>query len=591
MGQRFSPRPNRAAEIGWMEWGPEAFALAKETDRPILLGISAVWCHWCHVMDETTYSDSRVIELIRDGYVPIRVDNDRRPDVNARYNMGGWPTTVFLTPDGDILTGATYVPPDDFAQLLERVSSFWREDRTEIERRLRERRETRRSPAASERSLDEEAPAKIAAAIVANYDDTYGGFGSEPKFPQPEVLQFLLLLYRRDRAEGKADERIYEILARTALAMARGGMYDHVEGGFFRYSTTRDWSVPHFEKMAEDHAGLIRFYADLYQVSGNEQFAQTLRSSLRWLRGVLRNPNSPLFGGSQDADEEYFASALDERRAREAPFVDRTVYTNWNAALCSALVAASTALDDETLLRDAQAAVEALCGQMLRRDGLALHFKAVGGAPQEGPLLTDQVALVCALLDLHAATGVGRFFEDARRLADAAIAFFRREDGAFVDSADEQAFGNLRIPYRPLDENAEMADVLLRIGAILGDERYLHVARRILVALGEAWHGVGSFAAAYGSALLRALEEPLVITIVGTEDANSELRDAALRLPDPLAVVHTLASNDPLIETRGYLASEVPLAYACAGKRCAAPAADATSLQTAYESLRQLPVR
>src|SRR5579872_6082077 len=371
MSQRFSPRPNRAAEIGWMEWGPEAFRLARETDRPILLGISAVWCHWCHVMDETTYSDQRVIDLIRERYVPVRVDNDRRPDVNARYNMGGWPTTAFLSPDGDILTGATYIPPDDFADVLERVASAWKEDRGEIERRLSERRGPRHLPERRDGSLDENAIVQITNAIVANYDETYGGFGSEPKFPQADVLQFLLQLYRRDRAEGKTDERLYKILARTALAMARGGMYDHVEGGFFRYSTTRDWSIPHFEKMAEDHASLIRFYADLYRVSGNEQFAQTLRSALRWLRAVLRNSGSPLFGGSQDADEAYFALPLDERRAREAPFVDRTVYTNWNAGLCSALVAAGIALDDDTLLADAQTTLEALLVHMVRADGLA----------------------------------------------------------------------------------------------------------------------------------------------------------------------------------------------------------------------------
>src|SRR5579872_7495850 len=125
MSQRFSPRPNRAAEIGWMEWGPEAFRLARETDRPILLGISAVWCHWCHVMDETTYSDQRVIDLIRERYVPVRVDNDVRPDINARYNMGGWPTTAFLTPDGSIIAGATYMPPAQMLRALGEVVTFF----------------------------------------------------------------------------------------------------------------------------------------------------------------------------------------------------------------------------------------------------------------------------------------------------------------------------------------------------------------------------------------------------------------------------------------------------------------------------------
>ncbi|MBV8424567.1 MAG: thioredoxin domain-containing protein, partial [Candidatus Eremiobacteraeota bacterium] len=265
MSHRFSPRPNRAAEIGWMDWGRDAFARAKETDRPILLGISAVWCHWCHVMDETTYSDQRVIDLIRDRYVPIRIDNDQHPDINARYNMGGWPTTAFLSPSGEILTGATYVAPDDFARVLEHVAAIWQDkkERADIERRLHGREATRdgNTPSPNGTSIDPHAVTSIAATITAGYDQEYGGFGDAPKFPQADALRFLLLLYRRDRAHDKADERLYEILARTALAMARGGMYDHVEGGFFRYSTTRDWSVPHFEKMAEDHAGLLRFYA------------------------------------------------------------------------------------------------------------------------------------------------------------------------------------------------------------------------------------------------------------------------------------------------------------------------------------------
>src|SRR5579872_6084406 len=132
MSQRFSPRPNRAAEIGWMEWGPEAFRLARETDRPILLGISAVWCHWCHVMDETTYSDQRVIDLIRERYVPVRVDNDRRPDVNARYNMGGWPTTAFLAPDGALLTGTTYLPAEPMRRALDEIARFYAEKKDEI---------------------------------------------------------------------------------------------------------------------------------------------------------------------------------------------------------------------------------------------------------------------------------------------------------------------------------------------------------------------------------------------------------------------------------------------------------------------------
>ncbi len=135
---RFSPRPNRAREIRWQEWGPQAFALARQEDKPILLSLSAVWCHWCHVMDETTYSDEAVIASINDRYVPIRVDNDERPDINARYNMGGWPTTAFLTPDGEVLTGATYIPPERMRQLLPQLAAYYQGNRDQIAQRIQE---------------------------------------------------------------------------------------------------------------------------------------------------------------------------------------------------------------------------------------------------------------------------------------------------------------------------------------------------------------------------------------------------------------------------------------------------------------------
>ena len=590
MSHRFSPRANRAAEIGWLEWGPEAFERARTADRPILLGISAVWCHWCHVMDETTYSDPRVIDLVREHFIPIRVDNDRRPDVNARYNMGGWPTTAFLAPSGEILTGATYIPPDEFTSVLERVAEAWKADRTELQRRLDERRSA--PPKAADLpgdDLDASAVEAIARTIAGDYDETYGGFGTEPKFPQTDALEFLLLLYRRDRAERKTDERLYEILARTALGMSRGGMYDSVEGGFFRYSTTRDWSVPHFEKMAEDHAGLLRFYANLYRVSGNEEFAKTLRSTLRWLRGTLRNPGSAFFGGSQDADETYFSLPLDERRAREAPFVDRTVYTNWNAGLAGALVAVSIALDDETLLAEAQSNLDALWDEMLdTRSGLALHFRPPDGGPQHGPLLTDQAALLGALLDAHAASGEPRLLERARRLCDATIQALRDESGRFVDG---RADTNLRTSYHPLAENARMADALFRLGAIRQDRGSIELARQTLRALGDGWRRAGPFAAPYGAALVRVLAEPLTIAIVGVPSASTALRDAALRVPNPLAIVHSFAPGDAALELRGYLETDEPHAYVCVGTRCAAPARDAATLAESYDALRQLPVR
>ena len=232
---------------------------AREEDRPILLSISAVWCHWCHVMDETSYSDPSVIETINRRFVPVRVDNDRRPDVNARYNMGGWPTTAFLTPDGRTLTGATYLPPAQMHRALDEIARFYAERKDEIaELPATSRSHDALRESAADGDLSDAPIARLLANLESNYDEEFGGFGDEPKFPQPEVLEFLLAEWR-----VSGNQRYYEMVAQTMRGMSRGGMYDHVEGGFFRYSTTRDWSVPHFEKMAEDHAGLLRVLATL----------------------------------------------------------------------------------------------------------------------------------------------------------------------------------------------------------------------------------------------------------------------------------------------------------------------------------------
>src|SRR5690348_247727 len=189
----FSPRANRASEINWHTWSPAAFEEAKETRRPILLSISAVWCHWCHVMDETTYSQPGVIDLINSDYVPVRVDNDVRPDINQRYNMGGWPTTAFLTASGDILTGATYLPPDQMASALARIATYYRNNQAEIASRVLEAR--KRSAGAVARSAGSLEPGLVDTvldAVKAAYDQLHGGFGGAPKFPQTDALLLLL---------------------------------------------------------------------------------------------------------------------------------------------------------------------------------------------------------------------------------------------------------------------------------------------------------------------------------------------------------------------------------------------------------------
>ncbi|MDP9245093.1 MAG: DUF255 domain-containing protein, partial [Chloroflexota bacterium] len=338
----FSPRPNRAHEIAWRPWGDEAFREARGADKPVLLAISAVWCHWCHVMDETSYSDPAVIAGINERYIPIRVDNDERPDVNRRYNMGGWPTTAFLTPGGEILNGATYIPPEAMRHYVAEVADVWRDKRDELEPRLREMKAHEdHAHAQTPGDLDRGIVGSIAALIRGQYDPEYGGFGREPKFPQPKLLRFLIDEYRRTQSDDIAAR-----LHKTLTAMASGGMYDPLEGGFFRYSTTRQWGIPHFEKMLEDNAELLWIYSEAHRTFPSAGYDRIVRDVMRWMDTVLWREDVHAFAGSQDADEHYYTLDAAGRAAHGAPFVDQRVYTSWNALAASAYIAAANALGD-----------------------------------------------------------------------------------------------------------------------------------------------------------------------------------------------------------------------------------------------------
>ncbi len=566
----FSPRPNRAAEIGWMPWGPSAFERAAREDKPVLLSISAVWCHWCHVMDETTYSDGDVIAQINADYIPVRVDNDERPDVNSRYNMGGWPTTAFLAPDGTTLTGATYLPPSQMRHALDDIARFYREKKDEIVERSEELRgRTIAYEAAPAEALSEAIVDNVRNAIADMYDPEFGGFGEAPKFPQPEVLDFLVYEWR-----VREDRNCYDMVARTMLEMSRGGMYDHVEGGFFRYSTTRDWSVPHFEKMAEDHAGLLRVLSELALWAPTQDVHETLVSAIMYVRTVLRDPVTGFFSGSQDADEAYFALPLEERRKREAPYVDPRSYSNWTASLAGAFAWASLATDDDVLAHEALFTLDSLHERMRDPDGLLYHVVAPGEEPRIRGLLTDQVAYIRALLDAHEATGERRLLERAQAHADAVLQHFGAEDGGFYDHVGrEQVIGRLDLPDRPIIDNGVMAENLLRLSVMTGEDRYRVEAERTLTLYANTYVNAGSFASTYARAVRRYLTAPVTVRLQGTPDATSDLREAARRLPAAFTTVYADGGD------------EGPEAYVCSGTICAAPVKSAADLREAYDSL------
>ncbi|MHB8614160.1 MAG: thioredoxin domain-containing protein [Candidatus Dormibacteraceae bacterium] len=531
----FSPRPNRAAEIKWRPWSATAFEEAKLTDRPILLSISAVWCHWCHVMDETTYSHPGIIDLINREFVPIRVDNDVRPDINQRYNMGGWPSTAFLTASGDILTGATYLPPDQMADALARIGGYYRTNQAEIATRVLEaRRRSRATVARSAGALDDGLVDSVVEAVSAAYDPEYGGFGNAPKFPQTDAILLLL-----EQSQVRSDPQLRQMALHTLERMAGGGTYDHVEGGFFRYSTTQDWSVPHFEKMLEDHAGLVSGLS----LAG---MASVLDSTTGYLDRVLRDPKSGLFAGSQDADEHYYSMDAEERAQRPAPFVDRRVYTSWNAALAVAYLDAAVRLDRPALRAHAVKALDHLFRNAYREGAGIAHTEDSGGQ------LADQVWSLLAALRAHQA-GLGDHWMPIALDLAAHIEerYGDRELGGYFDHADAEDLGRLADRIKPLVENSIAAMALIELDVLAGDPAmpYLALARRALESVAGLPRQYGLMAAVFARALDRA-RHPIKVTTT-----NPELARAAV-LAHPYAVV------EPAGDRR---------AVVCIGTICLAP--------------------
>jgi uncharacterized protein YyaL (SSP411 family) len=582
---RFSPRPNRASEVAWRPWGPEAFTEAKLAQRPVLLAISAVWCHWCHVMDETTYSDPAIIALVNQRYVPVRVDNDQRPDVNRRYNMGGWPSTAFLTPDGEVITGGTYIPPEVMRQYLAEVAELYLARRPEIEQRVAE---VRLQEAQRQRSAAGPLQWKIVEDVVAHirglYDATYGGFGREPKFPQPHVLRLLLDDYRRYRHDDLA-----AMLHKTLAAMAGGGMHDAVEGGFFRYATQRDWQVPHYEKMLEDNSELLAVFVEAHRTFPQAGYDRVARDVMRWMRRVLWRADARLFGGSQDADEHYYTLGADARKRLPAPYVDPVPYANWNALAASAFIAAATALSDAEALGVGAAVLGSLRARLWDEAAGTYHFDA-GQGPQLQSLLTDLATLLSAQLDLYEAGGGGSALAFARSVAEKLVALEDAQQGGFLDALQREESGRVARPDRPIEDNALAAEALLRLATLTGEERWRELAVRALRSFAGQYREWGQFGALYARAVARALADPLHVVVTGpAEDPRARaLWEEAVRTDDPARVLERLdpGTDRERMASLGYPAGEVA-AYVCVGAVCSAPIVEADALRREVDRTRE----
>lgn len=490
--------------VEWHEWGPAPFEEAAAADRPVLLSISTPWCEWCETMDEGAFSNPAIAANVHDDFVPIRVDADRHPRVRDRYTMGGFPSTVFLTPAGEVISGATYMDTETLRSVLERVRESWGTDgEGQIPRALRDTE----SPHGE---LDEHVEEQMNGQIEAAYDEEFGGWGDTAKFPLPRTVEFAL---KRDRPRA----------LRTLEAIATH-LYDTYDGGFYRYAETRDWSDLHREKVLDTNAAICRAFTTAYLYTGDEQYRKPAQGTIDYLTTTLHTGTA--FAGSQAASE-YYTLDPTEREAHQPPPIDETVFADRNALAIDALCEFHAVTDHEGARRYAERALSHVL-EVLLEDGAVRHYD--GG--MKG-LLVDQAQLLSALTTA-AQTLDPEYVEPARTIADWTIEQRRDSEGRFLDGPREGP-ALLDRPLRPLTVTAELADALVDLTVLTDDEEYRDVARTALSAFADAHDRMGVEVAGYASAVSRLLTPPLVVEIA--DDPGSDLHRAALRVADHEKVV------------------------------------------------------
>ena len=433
-----------------MDWSDAVFQRARTEDKPVLLTLTATWCHWCHVMDQTSYSHPQVISLIDSRFIPVRVDVDQRPDISHRYNQGGFPSVAVLDDRGELITGRVYAPAEELVRFLEQASSQY-PGKDPVDQHPVDRGLTTNPSSAGEPDSE---VLSVLQRLTELYDAGFGGFGFEPKQPPWEGVGLLLARYGHTR-----DRNLLRMATKT-LDGIRAGLYDQKDEGFFRYSVARDWKTPHFEKMLCTNASLASTYIDAYQLTGRRVYRQAGLGALRYMLDTLYDQSSGLFYASQDAGEAYYALSWAQREQAEKPRIDRTFYAGWNALAVSSLLKAFGAVGEESYLRVACGVLDRLWQNGWSKAGGVCHILEESG-PQSR-YLSDQVHVFAAFLDLHQATGNPQALQTAIQIANSTQKLFGVSTGGYYDVCDPSSNPDPMLrPVKPLLENSLMAEALI----------------------------------------------------------------------------------------------------------------------------------
>ncbi len=580
--------------VDWYAWGPEALAAAKKQGKPIFLSIGYSACHWCHVMERESFEDEATAAILNEHFIAIKVDREERPDLDAIYmsavqtmtGSGGWPLNVFLTPDLKPFYGGTYFPPDDrygrmsFKGVLTKVAEAWEVERVALTKSadgLTEAIQAYAGVGSDGGDIDRDAPENAVAILKKMFDRKRGGFGRAPKFPQASQLSFIL---RYHAAVG--DEELLDMVMRTLDAMAYGGIYDQLGGGFHRYSVDADWLVPHFEKMLYDNALLAQTYLEAYQVTKKPLYARIARETLDYVirdmtdggggfhaaedadsegeegrfyvwskaqieeivpadeaerfmahYGVTASGNfeghNILNVKPDQADESVLAELVESRqmlltaRARRIrPGRDYKVIAGWNGIMISALAKGHQVLGDRSYLVAAERAALFVKKNMTDGDSLARSY-ASGSKGGQG-FLDDYANVANSYLDLYESTGKREWRSAAEHLAEAMVAKFGDKDGGgfYFSSGEDESLIMRRKDYTDgaiRSGNSVAALLLFRLARITGEDRYWELAHGILSAAGPA---VSASPTGYMNMLSSYYfgETPIDIVIIGKPDAD-----------------------------------------------------------------------